>query len=236
MELIKKSVTEYIKSGEYFRDAREWYHKKYVFPTFEWSALAVVVAFILLIVSGLIFNIYYLFPLKLQRQYISYVKSDGTDKIPMIIKANSQPNELQSILALLIKNYVLQREKYNYEEIKQQLLFVKNNSTRLLFKEFYESLSLSNANSLILKFKKDARRNAKPISVRFLNNNTVLVTFEAKAEGNKGEIIEDAIWESTISFESDKIDPQAAPGTRFGFIVTDYKARQVKNNIEKVNK
>jgi type IV secretion system protein VirB8 len=236
MELIRKSVTDYVKSGEYYRDARNWYHKKYLFPIFEWSLLVIVILFTLFICGGLAFNVYYLFPLKIQREYLTYL-DEGLDKAPVILKANSQKTELESITALLIKNYVKQREKYNYDNIKQQLLYIKNNSTKLLFKEFYEGLSLTNPNSLILKFKKDAKRTILPKAVKFSNNNMVNVNFISKAENLRGELIEDAEWEAVISFESDKINPQATPGTRFGFIVTNYKVRLVKNNLEeKANK
>ena len=223
----KESYLEYVKSGKYFQNARNWYLKKYITPHVEKSITVIIISFTILLFMGLALNIYYLFPLKLQRRYVSYIKSNSVMSKPVILKANSQNNELDSINEILIKNYVIKKETYNYNNIKNQLLFLQNNSTKLLFKKFYDELSLNNPESKILKFKKKAIRKIFINQIKFLPDNNVIVSFKAYAAINENNILEDSSWEVQISYESDKINTSAPSGSKFNFIVTDYQLKKI---------
>ena len=76
-----------------------------------------------------------LFPLNIQLKYVVNFNDDA-NKVVKIIHADQESNSpLKSIADVLIANYVTKRESYNYDNLKNQFIFIKNTSTRIVFKD-----------------------------------------------------------------------------------------------------
>lgn len=233
MEPLYKSLKEYIETGEYFTDARHWYKYKYIHPFSQRSFIFILSVIICVLFVGVVININSLFPSVIQVKY-SISTTTSANKTAQIIRANQIKNDPQSsVTDILIKNYVLSREKYSYSDLKKQFIFVKNNSTRIVFRRFYNFMNIDNPSSPVLKYQKNTKRTAKIISTSYPSKTKAVVKFNSIVQNSAGEITEDIVWQATIDYEIDKINPNLPSGSRFNFTVTDYQLKLIKDRSQK---
>ena len=233
MEPLYKSLKEYIETGEYFTDARHWYKYKYIHPFSQRSFIFILSVIICVLFVEVVININSLFPSVIQVKY-SISDTTSANKTAQIIRANQIKNDPQSsVTDILIKNYVLSREKYSYSDLKKQFIFVKNNSTRIVFRRFYNFMNIDNPSSPVLKYQKNTKRTAKIISTSYPSKTKAVVKFNSIVQNSAGEITEDIVWQATIDYEIDKINPNLPSGSRFNFTVTDYQLKLIKDRSQK---
>ncbi|MDP5109820.1 MAG: VirB8/TrbF family protein [Rickettsiaceae bacterium] len=233
MEPLYKSLKEYIETGEYFVDARYWYKHKYINPFSQRSFVFILSAIICVSFLGLVININSLFPSVIQIKY-SISATTSANKAAQIIRADQIKNDPQSsVTDILVKNYVSSREEYNYSDLKKQFIFVKNNSTRIVFRRFYNLMNLDNPSSPVLKYQKDKRRSIKVISTSYPSKTKAIVNFNSIVQNSAGEISENIVWQATIDYEIDKINPNLSSGSRFNFTVTDYQLKLIEDRSQK---
>lgn len=233
MEPVYKSLKEYIETGEYFTDAKYWYKHKYIHPFSQRSFIFILSAIICVSFLGLVININSLFPSVIQVKY-SINETSSAHKTAQIIRANQIKNDPQdSVTDILIKNYVLSREEYSYADLKKQFIFVKNNSTRIVFRRFYNFVNLDNPSSPVLKYQKDKKRSIKIRSTSYPAQTKAIVKFNSIVQNAAGEISEDIVWQATIDYEIDKINPNLPSGSRFNFTVTDYQLKLIEDKSQK---
>ena len=233
MEPLYKSLKEYIETGEYFTDAKHWYKYKYIHPFSQRSFIFILSVIICALFIGVVINIDSLFPSVIQVKY-SISATTSANKTAQIIRANQIKNDPQSsVTDILIKNYVLSREKYSYSYLKKQFIFVKNNSTRIVFRRFYNFMNIDNPSSPVLKYQKNTKRSAKIISTSYPGKTKAIVKFNSIVQNSAGEIAEDIVWQATIDYEIDKINPNLPSGSRFNFTVTDYQLKLIKDRSQK---
>ena len=224
------SLKNYVESGKYFSDSKKWYIYKYIHPFSQRSFVVILSSMILTLFIGLLINIYDLFPIIIELKYSVNAKTTA-NKTARIIKADHINNNPElSVTDLLIKNYVINRESYNYDNLKKQFINAKNNSTRIVFRKYYDYMGIDNPTSPMLLYQKNATRFITILSTNYINNNKALVKFNAITKNDSGEILENQVWQSTIEYEIDKIKADLPSGTRFNFIVIDYQLKLLENN------
>lgn len=158
----------------------------------------------------------------------------SANKSAQIIRANQIKNDpLASITDIMTKNYVLNRERYSYDDLKKQFIFVKNNSTRIVFRRFYNFMNIDNPSSPVMKYQKHVKRSANIISTSYPTRTKAIVKFNSIVQNSAGEISEDIVWQATIDYEIDKINPKLPSGSRFNFTVTDYQLKLIKDRSQK---
>lgn len=223
MELLNKPLHEYIKSGEYYIDSRSWYRYKYIHPFIQRSVIGLLSAIICVVLLGVLMNINKLYPLIVQIKY-SIAADSASNKTAQIVRANHvKNNPLASIADIMLRNYVIKRENYNYNALKKQFIFIKNNSTRIVFRGFYDFMDIDNPTSPVLVYQKSKHRVSNVISTTHLSPSKIIVKFESIIRNNSGEKIESKLWQATIEYEIDKISSNSPNGKRFNFTVTDYQ-------------
>ena len=233
MEPLYKSVKTYVESGEYFADARNWYKYKYIHPFSHRSFLFILSTVILALFFGIAININALFPIVTSVRY-STMTNSSENKSAQIIRANQVNNDpLSSIADIMIRNYVNQREGYDYDNLKKQFIYVKNNSTRMVFRRFYNYMNINNPSSPVLLYQKDIKRSCSLISSKFLTNTKSEVKFQSIARNNTGEVFENKIWQVIIDYEIDSIKIDLPNDTRFNFTVTDYQLKLLEDKKKK---
>lgn len=233
MEPLYKSYKEYIDSGEYFSDARKWYNHKYIHPFSERSFIFILSVVICSLFIGVVLNIRALFPIENQVKY-SIEADTGANKAAQIIRANSIENDpLASITDILSRNYVIQRENYDYDKLKEQFVYVKNNSTRIVFRRFYNEMSIDNPSSPVLRYQKDIKREAFIMSSNLVSDTRIELKFNSVAKNSAGDIVENMIWLSTIDYEIDQININLPSGSRFNYTVTDYQLKLLEDKKKK---
>ncbi len=232
MDPVLSAVQEYVKSGKYFSDARKWYNFKYVVPFSNRSILLLVCAIFTLLLTIICININILLPIN---QKISYVIKSSTDKQAVITntKESTLHDPYGSIANIMLKNYVLQREKYNYDLLKQQFVFIKNTSTRIVYMQFANFMSVDNPISPVMRYQKLYGRSINITSIHNINNNEVVVNFESLAKNTAGEVLENMLWEAKIGYIMDSISANFLPNAPFNFTVTSYKLKLLKDKNQK---
>jgi type IV secretion system protein VirB8 len=233
MEPLYKSLREYIETGEYFADAKHWYKYKYIHPFSQRSFTFILSVVICALFIGIAININSLFPSVIQVKYqISATTSEN--KSAQIIRANQINNDpLASITDVMIRNYVTTREKYSYDDLKKQFIFVKNNSTRIVFRRFYNFMNIDNPSSPVMKYQKEIKRTTKIISTSYPNKQKAIVKFNSIVQNFAGDVTEDIVWQATIDYEIDKINTNLPSGSRFNFTVTDYQLKLIEDRSKK---
>jgi type IV secretion system protein VirB8 len=233
MEAIAVSIGEYVKSGEYFADSRSWYNSKYLasFSQRSYSFFAVIIFCALC--SGLAFNVISLLPIINKIPYnlsLRNIYQTNTN----IIRANAIPNnQLGSIVDIILRNYVMRRESYDYDSIKSQFIFIQNNSSAAAFKIFSEFMNIDNVLSPIMHYQKYVRRTVKILTTTYPTDQTAIVVFESSAKTNTIDLAEDMKWEATIHFTNDQINIHLSDNSKFDFVVTDYQVKLLEDRKNK---
>lgn len=223
---------EYVNSGEYFKDARKWYSNKYIVPLAHRSTLFGIVLLLILLLIMLAININSLLPLERSLKYIISVQGDQ-DQNAIVTKADAIPNApLASVLKIMLEDYVIKRERYDYNNLQDQMQYIHNTSTRTTFSQFYNYLNIDNPNSPVLRYQDELKRNIIITSTKFLDNSHAQISFISKAVAD-GKVFENLSWVADIAFDSDQINLSAPSNSKFHFIITDYKLKLVGENHAK---
>lgn len=230
---LQQTLGEYIKSGEYFKDARDWYNSKYLHIVTHRSVLFIAFSVILIAFAILVVHGYSLLPITKQVNY--YINTKNTDQTAVnIVHANYiEDDPERSIADVMIRSYIKIRESYDYNNMKDQFTYVKNNSTRIVYRKFFSFMNTDNPASPILKFQRFTRRAINIISATYPAPGKAVVTFEATAKLTSGEVVENSTWQSALDFEMDDINLQVPAGSRFNFAVTNYNTNLIKDKLTK---
>jgi type IV secretion system protein VirB8 len=224
------SLKQLIESGEYFEEAKRWYKTSYIHPFSQRSFLLIISVISLVVFFSILVNIYNLFPMKREVQYIIN-SADLTDKSVKIYKATYDERDVQlSITNILVNKYIIAREKYNYQDLKKQFTYVKNNSTRVVFQRFLSFMNIDNSESLILKYQKNVNRDVTIVASSYPDQNSAIVTIHTVAKDITGKKYEDKLWQIKLQFDIDQVDIDVASGQKFNFTVTNYETIMLKDN------
>ena len=245
-EFIKASVAD----GSYFKDARDWYIFRYVYPICERTILLFIA-----IVSGLITYILIItavesFPIKQEVPIVVYPR-DQFQYFSVIKKLNDSvelQNIDQAVAKYLLTQYINKRESFdfrktNLEALNDQLNYVKNNSSASEYQKFQSFLSRENKNSPINYFGKDFQRLVYIESISFLkpNNQTFInkakdfVKVEVPDEVNIKYRIVTKInsvnvlnnrYLAKIKFDFSGVD--AKNKSELSFVINEYKLYRIK--------
>lgn len=228
---IEKS-DEYIESGEYFQDAKNWYKSRYVYPFSQRSFMMIIFIITSILFCSILFHIYELFPLETPVNY--YTKSnDLSSKSAKVIPAKGIPGDsLGSVADILIRNYITSRESYDYEKLKDQFTFIKNNSTRIVFRRFYNFMNIDNPDSPVIKYQNNVLRSVSIESVSYPSKNKAVIHFTSQANRRGGGMVENKLWRANIQFEIDDINLNLKHGERFNFTITNYDLEPIRNLLK----
>ena len=232
MDPLTNAIQEYIKSGEYFVDARKWYNFKYILPLSHRSLLLLICTIFTLLLTLICININVLLPINGKVSYL--IKGDAEKQATVTnIKHSTLANPYTFVANIMLQNYVKQREEYNYDTLKEQFTFIKNASTSIVYMQFANFMSIDHPLSPVIRYQKLYRRSIDILSVNNMNDNEAVVTFESLAKNGTGEILENMVWEAKIGFIMDSISTSTSPDMVFNFTVTSYKLKLLRNKKQK---
>ncbi|AEK74431.1 virB8 family protein [Rickettsia conorii subsp. heilongjiangensis] len=232
MDPLTNAIQEYIKSGEYFIDARKWYNFKYILPLSHRSLLLLICTIFTLLLTLICININILLPIN---KKVSYLIKDDAAKQATITntKHSTLTNPYISIANIMLQNYVKQREEYNYDILKEQFTFIKNASTSIVYMQFANFMNIDNPLSPVIRYQKLYRRSINILSINNINYNEAVVTFESLAKNSTDAILENMVWEARVGFIMDSISTNTSPDMPFNFTVTSYKLKLLRNKNQK---
>jgi len=225
--MSREGLREYIESGNYFKDAMKWYSDKYLLPInqkiwFFYSALILVVA-----ITALIINVSKLLPIRQELRYAISISNTHETKAQIMDMniTDTGMTPYKFVANSLLKNYVTNRENYDYNLLDKQFSHIQNSSTRMVFKRFYNYMSINNPDSPVMRYQKYARRNVTITNVKFLSDTDAIVQFNSTSKDGGNNSFENLNWEAMISFQMGDVGMRLPTGSRFDFTVTDYKLK-----------
>jgi len=227
MKITNKNIKELIDSGEYFSEAKLWYNYHNIFPICQQSYLMFALFFVLTIGLYLSLNIYILLPM---HKKVPYAVTNNSISSPLLkIKhANEFPNDpYKSIAYILVKNYVKVRESFASKNLVNQLTYVQTNSSKLVYKNYFNYIDTTNPNSPVLRYSNEYNKVIEIQDVITTENpNNMIVNFTSKAIDEYNNVAESITWQADVLFEMDKINNNK--DGEFLFSVIDYKVEKIQ--------
>ncbi len=216
---MEDKLLESVKNKSYFSKAVEWYCHRYLFCVAERSWMALIVSLLLVCLCLLTLNIYLLFPIKKDLNFVKYMNHTEDEFSAMHkLSFSKKEDEYTSTARYLISKYIEIYESIKIVEPKYQENFIRNNSIHKIYQGFQEKTNneavsskrkITNINVITLSID----RSTKDL-VTFAGNATVVLTIEQ----NKEDTVE-------ISFTLSNIKATLAGIIPFKFIVNGYKYR-----------
>ncbi len=229
-------MNECLKEDKYYEGFKSWYMDVYFLPFVHRIILQGV--FGVLFVLLLIFLISIMRNTQLNKKvgYLSYVEEHSfLHELKMFKISDRGKNYTKIFDEIVVKNYVSQRERYQNEDVYDQLDFVQNTSTDSVFQEFYNYINTINDNSPVLRYSVFFVKEVYIKSITLSNPNQATLRIETLAFNQKGEIVEKIIWDVFLTYESEfRLFEEQGKNfnkTEIKFLVTDY----LINIVEYVN-
>lgn len=214
------------KNTEYFNQAMNWYYDIYIFPLSAKSIIIIILLVISFCFSSLFITISHLLPLVRHKNYMLKVVDINANHIN-IFSAKKYKDHNKSIAYVFIEMYVLDREKYQYENLESQFEIIKNFSSDAEYNKFLSFMSINNNNSPILRYQKNAKRDITITNIEFLSKNRAIVSYRSLGSLQTGEIFEDMLWKADINFRMNDINSELE---KLDFIIDNYDVQIVRNN------
>ncbi len=219
---MEDKLLESVKNKSYFSKAVEWYCHRYLFCVAERSWMALIVSLLLVCLCLLTLNIYLLFPIKKDLNFVKYMNHTEDEFSAMHkLSFSKKEDEYTSTARYLISKYIEIYESIKTVEPKYQENFIRNNSIHKIYQGFQEKTN----NEAVSSKRKIANINVITLSidrstkdlVTFAGNATVVFATEQNKEV-KNQAVEISFTLSNIKATLDGIIP-------FKFIVNGYKYR-----------
>lgn len=234
MEYTSRSISQSVKSGEYFKEAREWYIQSYV--QVHTQRLFVILAAVLALgFSAMIFGVTmggyftekYPFPMYFDGQLDSFMQvtplSRGVESVNT------------SVARYLLSKYVQDREGYdpvslNSGEWEKKIQRVKAVSSRSVFSDYSTAVDPSNEDSPIIRYKLQTTRAISVDKVVLQEHLGVpisaLIYYHATEIGSDSQ--PSTKWVADVRFSMTNIVHKLKQKIKLQFTVTKYNVEQVE--------
>ncbi len=232
MDEITRSIAKNIQNGQYYKDAREWYSFRYLAPVTERSLLFVIT--LVAILSGIIAVVTSksMFPTMTEVPVVVKV-DDAIDHYTAIHRLSDRDATgvipYNAVAQYLVEHYVRIRESYDYTQFEPQYLRMRGASSKKVFREFQQEMSLENPNSRTVRLGRHSTRTVLVTKFQFAEDNDLMhkawVTFETETMGGGQDAIKE-MWAAEISFTMTDVDT-ARDTKKMEFRVTNYKVKKL---------
>jgi type IV secretion system protein VirB8 len=234
MDDINRSISEYVKSGQYYEDAKNAYIGKYILPFSERSYLLVIICFY---IFTILVSVYYYQNTNPAQEQVRYMVStdDISTSYAVIQDVGSDKVAPQiNIAKYILGNYVVNRESYVYndDKMQDQLNFVRNTTVGTEYLKYKEMNSIDSPYSSIMIYQDNYTRNAQIKKVDLLKSKgdvkQAMVYFQANLKNVASNQIISEDFVATINFKIDNIETLIENNAKtLGFLVTEYSVRKI---------
>lgn len=234
MDDINRSISEYVKSGQYYEDAKNAYIAKYVLPLSERAYLLIITCFYIVTI---LVSVYYYHNTNPAQEQIRYVVSadDISNSYAVIQDVGSDKILPQiNVAKYILGNYVANRESYVYDDDKMQdqLNFVRNTTVGTEYLRYKEVNSIDNPYSSIMIYQNNYTRKIQIKRVDLLKTKgevqQAMVYFQANLKNIASNQIISEDFVATINFKIDNIETLIKNNAKtLGFLVTEYSVRKI---------
>lgn len=216
MDKYDNSLSERIESGQYFKDAMNWYHSKFTNVQTQFSLMLIVaiIAFLAFIItfSGLVAFL----PITEKKLFVVYQSITPDTRLTLQTLSHPGDNPHLQLGKYYISEYVKSREEYSPARNDRNLNFVSLMSDDATLQDYLNYTSNTNPESPVIIY---ANRGTRDIVIKDFayvdakgnevdepsNPQYAVVKFVAKENfGNEGSKISN--YQANISFKYDKLE------------------------------
>ncbi len=177
-----------IKSGEYFKEALNWYNLKYVYPLVQRSYFIFITIICVFIIIFTFISLYNFLPL-IRPVSISVGLENLADDFAEIKVMPEKNDPNLEVKKFLLSEYVKARESYAFDDIEKNLGFIKNMSSETEYLKFANFMNIRNPNSPILRYKQNATVSVKILSFRELQLTEPATESQPVKKNRRAEIV-----------------------------------------------
>lgn len=197
-------ISDAVRSGRYFEDARAWFKTVYIGPVSERTfflliaALAMVVFFIAM--SALIKF------MPLTERPPAFIKAPDPieERIPRLVKIKEGREDINEALQrFLIERYVVARESYSVADFDKNVLFVYGNSSGDVYEAYKGQVDPKNEQSYAAVLGKKATREVTVDSIEIVDH---VATVKFTTEVNGAEDNAKSRWTAKLDYSYNNVD------------------------------
>ncbi len=227
MDDLNRSISEYVKTGQYYLDARKWYANRFVYIASERTYIVMLLILFgtALMILGFFFmqtnpappEITYVSRTPDIARYYSVIFSAG--------KANDKPQV--QVTKYMLAKYVRVRESYVFSGIEDQLNFVKNTTAPQGYLNYANMMSINNPSSPMMLYQDENIKKVDIQDILLLDSKEkyqkAIVYFKASLKNIATNKIVSENMFAIISFKIDDIELLLNNGAKnLNFVVLDY--------------
>jgi type IV secretory pathway component VirB8 len=225
-------IAQKLEGGTYFKDAREWYAEKYLYPIKERSFYLVTCLLACYTFAVIAFTAKNLNSVDLETPFTVYT-DNATDYFSLIsplIKDGEAPQE--AIAKHLVIDYLKTREEYFHvnmkgNNLKRILKKIKISSSKEVYGGYQSYMNKTNPYSPFIRYRDHTNRSIRIKDFKFtsgdLTNGKVEILFEATEEYTYKS--QKNLWRAFINFRLPNVEVISQSGVPLRFVVTHYKVK-----------
>lgn len=223
-------LTEKIRSGEYYREARNMYDINVHDPMAERYFFILITALATAILLVSVIAARSLYPLTVSVPFI-YSPNDIVEDQPRMQSLLNNKGEDPSIAVLrfLGQNYVVSHEEYDIDNISRAMNSVRSQSSAEVLKEYEQSVDPRNPESMVALYQRHSVRRIEVLGTSIIEGeeNQMEVFYEATVESKTD--IKKTRWKANISFRYSgiELDENGKPKP-LSFLVTQYRTKRIQ--------
>lgn len=234
-EELDKSINKAIESGEYYKDALDWYFHRFLLPISQRSIMTFIASVTVIALFPVAASFNSLFPLSDAVPFIIWSKYTD-EKYPELRRLGEDLTRAEEMFArYFLINYVKDREEYypNSKQLnRERRSRVRSQSSRRVNREYDTLISPKNKQSFINRFSSHTGRTVTNLKVTFPENQAKLQhafirfdTEEKRVNHNTPATV--THWEAEVLFRLTDIDLILSRKKELRLLVQSYKVRQV---------
>lgn len=235
---VYEEITAQVKSGEYFKDALDWYTIKFVQPVTHRSflMLVTVVSVMTMIASFTILTS--VLPIVEVLPIVVPNKSMANSRFELIKIGSQEEDPNLSVIKYLAGKYIQLREDYEFTQLEVDLEYMKKFSTPDEYERYVAFMKPDRADSMILRYRNHTKRAIELKEVVVLprspdsqlppNQHRVAAYFVAKEKGAGAG--EDTLWKASLDvrFTDVVFYKDTRKFAPMDFMVARYDSQQVE--------
>ncbi len=227
MDDLNRSICEYIKSGEYYKDARSWYASKFIAIASIRTYIVFLSSFFMfcLLVLTFFYNITDPAPPEISYRITS---DDIAQNYSVIFPAgkDKDPPQIQ-ITKYLLSKYVRIREAYDINKVDSQLNFIMNTTVAPNYILFEKQMSINNPSSPLMLYQDQYRKEIQIQDVKLLEASTTekeaIIFYKESLRNIATNRVDSRNMAARITYKVDQIENLVGTSaSKMNFLVFNY--------------
>ena len=233
MDDLNRSISVYVKSGQYYTDARNWYANKFIFLISQRSYIIFILSFFVVALSILGFYYQATNPAMPHITYVSSSPNIATSYSVIFPAGVDTDNPQLQVSKYMVANYVRKRQAYDFGNVKNQLNFVRNTTVGTEYLRYEQMMSINNPSSPLMLYQDVNVIDIKIMDIKIVshvgNQWQSLVYFKSSLRNLASNHIDSKKMVAIVKFKIDNIEKLLVnDAKKLMFLVVEY-------NLQKVN-